>query len=87
MSYIYVVVMFFCLCWILTDAGLTSSVIKEPSEFEAFLPFGSGARACIGQKLAVLGISSLFAALVGHYEVCTSYLLFLPVISVYFFCL
>ncbi|KAK4424794.1 cytochrome [Sesamum alatum] len=49
--------------------GGNSCVIKEPNEFGAFLPFGSGARACIGQKLSVLGISSLFAALIGHYEV------------------
>ncbi|KAI3448756.1 hypothetical protein Pfo_005421 [Paulownia fortunei] len=52
-----------------SSIGLSSCVMKEPNESEAFLPFGSGARACIGQKLAILGISSLFAALVGHYEV------------------
>lgn len=52
-----------------TLTGHTSSVLKEPNEFKAFLPFGYGTRACIGQKLAVLGISSLFAALIEHYEV------------------
>ncbi|GER37262.1 cytochrome P450 [Striga asiatica] len=46
-----------------------SCTLRDPSEFEAFLPFGFGARACIGQKLAILGISSLFAALIGQYEV------------------
>lgn len=45
--------------------------MKEPNEFKAFLPFGSGTRACIGQKLAVRGITSLFAALIEHYEVRT----------------
>ncbi|KAH6791629.1 hypothetical protein C2S52_002106 [Perilla frutescens var. hirtella] len=52
-----------------TSTGHTSSVLKDPNEFKAFLPFGSGTRACIGQKLAVLGISSLFAALLERYEV------------------
>ncbi|KAL7083781.1 hypothetical protein ACP275_14G183400 [Erythranthe tilingii] len=49
--------------------GFDSCAMKEPNEFEAFLPFGYGARACIGQKLAVRGISSLFAVLLGQYEI------------------
>ncbi|KAG8363742.1 hypothetical protein BUALT_Bualt19G0053900 [Buddleja alternifolia] len=53
----------------LTDTGLYTCVLKELKELEAFLPFGSGSRACIGEKLAIVGISSLFAALVGTYEV------------------
>lgn len=52
-----------------TLTGHTFSVMKEPNEFKAFLPFGSGTRACIGQKLAILGISSLFTALIEQYEV------------------
>lgn len=59
------------LCRVSVIAGLTSSVVKDPSQYEAFFPFGSGARVCIGQKLGIRGISSLFAALVGHYEVFT----------------
>ncbi|KAL8555231.1 hypothetical protein ACS0TY_003149 [Phlomoides rotata] len=58
--------------------GLTSSVVTEPSPFEAFFSFGSGARVCVGQKLAICAISSMFAALVGHYEVCTYISLFSP---------
>ncbi|XP_047937742.1 cytochrome P450 4A25-like [Salvia hispanica] len=51
-----------------TLTGHTSSVAKVGKEVEAFLSFGSGTRACVGQKLAILGISSLFAALIERYE-------------------
>ncbi|XP_051123911.1 cytochrome P450 734A5-like [Andrographis paniculata] len=43
--------------------------LTVPNESEAFLPFGSGARVCIGQKLAVRAISSLFAPLLENYEI------------------
>ncbi|KAM7472590.1 hypothetical protein LguiA_010773 [Lonicera macranthoides] len=46
-----------------------SYILKNPNENAAFLPFGSGARSCIGQKLAILGVATLFASLLEHYEV------------------
>uniref|UniRef100_A0A0D9X264 Cytochrome P450 n=1 Tax=Leersia perrieri TaxID=77586 RepID=A0A0D9X264_9ORYZ len=36
---------------------------------ESFLPFGSGSRACVGQRFAVLGIAMLIASLLCSYEV------------------
>ncbi|CAL5061334.1 unnamed protein product [Urochloa decumbens] len=38
---------------------------------ESFLPFGSGSRACVGQKFAILAISMLIASLLRNYEVQT----------------
>lgn len=43
--------------------------ISEPNKSAAFLPFGSGARACVGQKFAIHGISTLLASLLQNYEV------------------
>ncbi|XP_008810178.2 probable cytochrome P450 313a2 [Phoenix dactylifera] len=42
--------------------------ISEPNKSAAFLPFGAGARACIGQKFAIHGISALLAYLLQNYE-------------------
>ncbi|PAN15147.1 hypothetical protein PAHAL_2G468200 [Panicum hallii] len=36
---------------------------------ESFLPFGSGSRACVGQKFVILAISMLIASLLRKYEV------------------
>ncbi|WVZ66876.1 hypothetical protein U9M48_016039 [Paspalum notatum var. saurae] len=36
---------------------------------ESFLPFGSGSRACVGQKFVILAISMLIANLLRKYEV------------------
>jgi hypothetical protein len=41
----------------------------ECDKTESFLPFGSGSRACVGQKFAVLGIAMLIASLLRSYEV------------------
>ncbi|OVA20676.1 Cytochrome P450 [Macleaya cordata] len=49
-----------------TDGPL---VLNDPNVNDSFLPFGSGKRACIGQKFAILGIATLFASLVQHYEI------------------
>lgn len=50
-------------------AGDSSYIVKDPSENEAFLPFGSGIRACLGGKIAILEISTLFVSLLEQYEV------------------
>ncbi|ERM99078.1 hypothetical protein AMTRI_Chr01g103380 [Amborella trichopoda] len=42
---------------------------EDPNANAAFLPFGSGVRACIGQKFAVTGITALLASLLQLYEV------------------
>jgi cytochrome P450 len=44
-------------------------VLNNPNENGAFLPFGSGARACVGQKSAIQGVATLFASLLERYEV------------------
>lgn len=44
-------------------------VLDDPNENAAFLPFGSGTRACVGQKFAILAITTLFASLLQRYEV------------------
>lgn len=53
----------------LADSESSSFMLNDPNENAAYLPFGSGTRACVGQKFAVLGITMLFAALLQHYEV------------------
>ena len=45
--------------------------MNDPNENPAFLPFGSGIRACVGQKFVIQGVAALFAALLKHYEVFT----------------
>ncbi|ONK67480.1 uncharacterized protein A4U43_C05F490 [Asparagus officinalis] len=43
--------------------------ILEPYKNAAYLPFGSGSRACLGKEFSVLGISTFFASLLLNYEV------------------
>uniref|UniRef100_A0A1D1ZGW4 Cytochrome P450 734A1 n=1 Tax=Anthurium amnicola TaxID=1678845 RepID=A0A1D1ZGW4_9ARAE len=40
-----------------------------PRAISGFLPFGAGQRACVGQKFALLGISTLLASLLQVYEI------------------
>ncbi|WOK95959.1 Cytochrome P450 [Canna indica] len=42
---------------------------NEPKRNAAFLPFGYGSRACIGEKFATVGISTLLASLLQNYEI------------------
>ncbi|XP_031494595.1 cytochrome P450 734A5-like [Nymphaea colorata] len=51
------------------DAEGKSFVLNDPNANAAFLPFGSGARACVGQRFAILGIATLVACLVRRYEI------------------
>ena len=51
------------------DTEQDSYVLKDPNENAAFLPFGCGTRACLGQKFAILGVATLFASLLEYYEV------------------
>ncbi|KAE8817442.1 hypothetical protein D1007_04865 [Hordeum vulgare] len=44
-------------------------LFTECDKSDSFLPFGSGSRACVGQKFAILGISLLVASLLHNYEV------------------
>ncbi|KAE9459654.1 hypothetical protein C3L33_08417, partial [Rhododendron williamsianum] len=53
----------------LVDVGQDSYVLNDPSKNAAFLPFGSGIRACLGQKCVVLGVAALFASLLERYEI------------------
>ncbi|KAJ6702976.1 CYTOCHROME P450 28A5-RELATED [Salix viminalis] len=46
-----------------------SSVLNDPNDNAAFLPFGSGMRTCVGQKFVIRGVATLFASLLEHYEV------------------
>lgn len=46
-----------------------SYVLSDPFKNAAFLPFGSGIRACVGQNFTVLGIASIFASLLERYEI------------------
>ncbi|XWS08236.1 hypothetical protein CRYUN_Cryun41cG0062500 [Craigia yunnanensis] len=53
----------------LLDKSQSSFVLNDPNENPAFLPFGSGARACIFQKFVIQGIATLFASLLEQHEV------------------
>ncbi|XWS74597.1 hypothetical protein CRYUN_Cryun01aG0012200 [Craigia yunnanensis] len=53
----------------LLDKRQSSFVLNDPNENPAFLPFGSGTRACICQKFVILGVATLFASLLEQYEV------------------
>lgn len=45
------------------------NLFTECAKAESFLPFGSGSRACVGQKFAIIAISMLIASLLRNYEV------------------
>ncbi|OMO86073.1 Cytochrome P450 [Corchorus olitorius] len=45
-----------------------SFVLNNPNENPAFLPFGSGTRACVCQKFVARGIATLLASLLEQYE-------------------
>ncbi|XP_034582396.1 uncharacterized protein [Setaria viridis] len=47
------------------------NLFTECAKSESFLPFGSGSRACVGQKFAIIAISMLIASLLRNYEVQT----------------
>ncbi|KMT17030.1 hypothetical protein BVRB_2g042310 [Beta vulgaris subsp. vulgaris] len=51
------------------DSGEGSYILSDPYKNAAFLPFGSGLRACVGQRFAIMGIASIFASLLEQYEV------------------
>ncbi|KAG7945943.1 hypothetical protein I3843_14G012900 [Carya illinoinensis] len=49
--------------------GDSSSILNDPNNNVAFLPFGSGTRACVGQKFVIQGVATLFASLLEQYEI------------------
>eukprot|EP00257_Ricinus_communis_P019690 XP_015578748.1 cytochrome P450 4X1 isoform X2 [Ricinus communis] len=51
------------------DPGQSSYILNDPNENAAFLPFGSGVRACVGQKFVIQGVAILLASLLERYEV------------------
>lgn len=51
------------------DQGESSFVFNNPIGNVGFLPFGFGARACVGQKFIIQGVATLFASLLANYEV------------------
>ncbi|KAK7334576.1 hypothetical protein VNO80_26336 [Phaseolus coccineus] len=53
----------------ISSTGFSSYVLNDPNENAAFLPFGSGARACIGQKFIVQLVASVLASLLNKYEI------------------
>lgn len=59
-----------------TGPGFGSLVLNDPNENAAFLPFGSGTRACVGQKFVIQVVATLFASLIKKYEVCAISLFF-----------
>ncbi|XP_030540445.1 taurochenodeoxycholic 6 alpha-hydroxylase-like [Rhodamnia argentea] len=46
-----------------------SYVLDDPRNHAAYLPFGYGTRACVGQKFVIHGLATLFASLLEHYEI------------------
>ncbi|GKV39672.1 hypothetical protein SLEP1_g47410 [Rubroshorea leprosula] len=53
----------------LLDHGQSSFVLNHPDENPVFLSFGSGTRACVGQKFVMHAVATLFASLLEQYEV------------------
>lgn len=51
------------------DQGESSFVLNEPTGNVGFLPFGFGARSCVGQKFIIQGLATLFASLLANYEI------------------
>ncbi|KAG7012844.1 Cytochrome P450 [Cucurbita argyrosperma subsp. argyrosperma] len=51
------------------DQGESSFVLNDPTGKIEFLPFGFGARACVGQKFIIQGVAALFASLLANYEI------------------
>ncbi|KAK1277203.1 Cytochrome P450 [Acorus gramineus] len=51
------------------DPVNSSFVLNDPNDNAAFLPFGSGSRACIGQRFSILSIATLCASLLQLYEI------------------
>ncbi|KAF1894231.1 hypothetical protein Lal_00004155 [Lupinus albus] len=52
-----------------TNAGFSSFVLNDPNENAAFLLFGSGARACVGQKFVIQVVATLLVSLLKKYEI------------------
>ncbi|XP_011655532.1 tabersonine 16-hydroxylase 1 isoform X1 [Cucumis sativus] len=51
------------------DEGDNSFVLNDPTGNAVFLPFGFGARSCVGQKFIIQGLATLFASLLSNYEI------------------
>ncbi|KAL3717855.1 hypothetical protein ACJRO7_003059 [Eucalyptus globulus] len=47
----------------------SSNVLDDPRNHAAYLPFGYGTRACVGQKFVIHGLATLFASMLEHYKV------------------
>ncbi|MED6169347.1 hypothetical protein PIB30_020477 [Stylosanthes scabra] len=53
----------------ITKSGSNLLELNDPNENTAFLPFGSGTRACVGQKFVIQVIATLLASLLKKYEI------------------
>ncbi|XP_008231615.1 PREDICTED: alpha-humulene 10-hydroxylase-like isoform X1 [Prunus mume] len=53
----------------IVNPGQSSFSLNDPNANTAFLPFGYGLRACIGEKFVLNGVATLFASLLEHYEI------------------
>lgn len=51
------------------NSGESTFILNDPNDNAAFLPFGSGTRACIGQKFVIQGVAALLASLLEYYEI------------------
>lgn len=49
----------------------SSFTLNDPNKSTAFLPFGSGIRACVGQKFVIKAVAMLFVSLLEHHVVCS----------------